>query len=236
MMWKTFLKIALLVLITGALFYVVCPKYYFFPEISILSWDEEKKLMGAASPHIRPVLVVALNTGMRLGETLNLRWEDINFAKAEITVKHTKTKRARRIPMNNCLTSTLQSVRIADDTDGYVFAHENGKPYGSVKTAFYRTVRKAGIGHLRFHDLRHTFATRMAEVSNLPSVQAMLGHRDIKTTMRYAHATREQMSMGVQLLEMGRLRHNSATMAKKEIFKETEIAKVIDDKRENLLA
>ena len=146
---------------------------------------------------------------MRLSEILNLRWEDINFARTEITVKHTKSKRARRIPINNCLILVLRQLTI---TDGYVFCHEDGNPYGSVKTAFYRAVRKAMIGHLRFHDLRHTFATRMAEVSNLPSVQAMLGHRDIKTTMRYAHATREQMSMGVQLMETERLRHNSATI------------------------
>ena len=113
--------------------------------------------------------------------------------------------------MNNCLTSILRESKI---DNGYVFCHEDGKPYGSVRTAFYRAVRKAGIGHLRFHDLRHTFATRLAEVTNLPSVQAILGHRDIKTTMRYAHATREQMSMGVELLERERLRHNSGTIAK----------------------
>ena len=116
-----------------------------------------------------------------------------------------------------------------------MFCHEDGKPYGSVKTSFYRAVWKAGIGHLRFHDLRHTFATRLAEVTSLPSVQAILGHRDIKTTMRYAHATREQMSMGVQLLETERLRHNSATIGERSISEEERIAEVIDDKKYELL-
>ena len=169
---------------------------------------------------------------MRLGEILNLQWGDINFAKNEITVKHTKTKRARRVPMNNCLILVLRELTI---TDGYVFCHESGKPYGSVRTAFYRAVRKAGIGHLRFHDLRHTFATRLAEVTNLPSVQAILGHRDIKTTMRYAHATREQMSMGVQLLERERLRHKNGTISETGLFKEKGIREVSDDKSYDLL-
>ena len=194
----------------------------------VLSWNEETKLMESATPHLRPILVVALNTGMRLGEILNLKWEDINFAKAEITVKHTKTKKARRIPINNCLILTLRKLTI---TDGYVFCHEDGKPYGSIKTSFYKAVRKAGIGHLRFHDLRHTFATRLAEVTTLPSVQAILGHQDIKTTMRYAHATKDQMLQGVQLLEIGRLRHNSGTIEEKGDFQEKEVAGVIDDKK-----
>ena len=71
---------------------------------------------------------------------------------------------------------------------------------------------EVGLGHVWFHDLRHTFATRMAEVTNLPSVQALLGHGDVRTTMQYAHATKQQMLQGVQLLEIGQLRHNPGTI------------------------
>ena len=63
-----------------------------------------------------------------------------------------------------------------------------------------------------------------------------MGHRDIKTTMRYAHVTREQMAMGVELLERERLRHNYGTMPEKGSFQEKNISEVIDDKSANLLA
>ncbi|GIW47440.1 MAG: hypothetical protein KatS3mg078_1317 [Deltaproteobacteria bacterium] len=110
-----------------------------------------------------------------------------------ITIEHTntKTKRTRRIPINQTLRTLLLEQRLKSGGSEYVFLSEVGKPYkfhDSLKGAFERACKKAGIQGLRFHDLRHTAATRMIEAgASIVAVSRILGHSDIKMTMRYSH-------------------------------------------------
>jgi len=157
----------------------------------VLSYEEEEKLLRYAASHMVPIIICALNTGMRKGEIITLRWDNVDFKKNEITVEstYTKTKKLRRIPINSYLREIL--VELNQDISAYVFLTPQGEHYkgqNSIKTSFTRACKQAGVPGLRFHDLRHTAATRMLEKgAKLEEVAKILGHYDIRTTMRYAH-------------------------------------------------
>jgi len=161
----------------------------------ILSYDEEEDLIRNSSPHLVPILITALNTGMRKMEVLTLTWEDIDFDKNLITIRKdiSKSKKVRRIPINSKLRRILLKQKIKTQHSGHVFLTNEGLPYSpknpsALKRAFGTACKKAGIEGLRFHDLRHTAATRMIEnTGNIVAVSKILGHANIKTTMRYAH-------------------------------------------------
>ncbi|MEI6632752.1 MAG: site-specific integrase [Chlamydiota bacterium] len=114
------------------------------------------------------------------------------------TVTRTKSGKDRKIPIN----SEVHDVLKRRPKDGIFVFHQEGSPYGDVKTGFLNAVRRSGIGYCRFHDLRHTFATRLvlANVS-LPVVKELLGHASIETTMRYAHPTPESKIRAVEMLK-----------------------------------
>ena len=161
----------------------------------ILTPDEEDRLFKNSPPHLVPILITALNTGMRKMEILTLAWQDLDFNKNLITVRKeiSKSKKARRIPINSTLREVLLEQKLKTQYSGHVFLTPAGVPYSSknpsaLKRAFGTACKKTGIEGLRFHDLRHTAATRMVEnTGNIVAVSKILGHADIKTTMRYAH-------------------------------------------------
>ncbi|MCP4898878.1 MAG: site-specific integrase [bacterium] len=154
--------------------------------IRVLDDNEERALFKAAAHHLRPVLVVALNTGLRRGELLSLRWEQVDLFEKVITVKHSKSGKVRHVPINDIAFEYLRTIPGGYDK-GPVFTWA-GNSITSIKTAFNAAVRRAGIPPLRFHDLRHTFATRLVLAGvDLPTLQELMGHASITTTRRYAH-------------------------------------------------
>ena len=171
----------------------------------ILTPEEELRLLRECAPHLRPIVITALNTGMRLGEILSLTWNNVNLRDGYITVtaENTKTRRSRRIPINRVLCEMLM---FHSQTSEYVFPSPftGGAWHGSsnpLKTGFYAACRRAKIEGLRFHDLRHTFATRLvAENQNIAVISKLLGHAQITTTMRYAHSTSEAEKSAVEKL------------------------------------
>jgi integrase len=166
----------------------------------VLSPQEEEKLLGNTAPHLQPIIVTALNTGLRLGEILSLQWDNVDLNQKVIVVAHSKNGKVRKIPINKVLFSTLDNLK---RENSHVFANvKTGKNYGSVKTAFRAAIRRAGIKHLRFHDLRHTFASRIVlKGVDLTTVAELLGHSSIKMTVRYAHPTPESKRNAVEVLE-----------------------------------
>jgi len=95
---------------------------------------------------------------------------------------------SRSIPMNDVLTSTWEEVRIKSTARGSVFCNRTGAPYRSFRTAFENAVRKAHILDFTFHDLRHTFASRLVMAGvDLPTVKELMGHKNISMTLRYTH-------------------------------------------------
>ncbi len=151
----------------------------------VLSQEEEQKLINAAAPHFKPLIIVAINTGMRRGELLALQWEQVDLHNRTITIKHSKNGKVRHIPINKKAQEAL--MNIPEPHEGHVFIYR-GSPIKAVKTAFAGAVRRAGIAQCRFHDLRHTFATRLVLAGvDLATVKELMGHASISTTMKYAH-------------------------------------------------
>jgi integrase len=170
-------------------------------EMRILARDEIDRLVANASPRLKPILLIALNTGMRKGEILPLRWHDVDLDNQFFFLKQTKSNKPRKIPMSGFVTDVLRSIK---KTGEFVFANpKTGKPISDLQTGFKAACRKAGISDLRFHDLRHTAATYMIIGGiDLVTVKEILGHATIQMTMRYAHPTPENKRHAVEVLSM----------------------------------
>jgi integrase len=159
----------------------------------ILARKEEERLLELSNPYLKPILITALNTGMRKNEILTLMWTNIDQDTRVITLEHTntKTKTTRRIPINSVLRKLLLEQRLKSGGHEFIFLSPTGEPYkrhDSIKGSYERLCKNAGITGLRFHDLRHTAATRMIEGgASIVAVSKILGHSDIKMTMRYTH-------------------------------------------------
>jgi integrase len=174
----------------------------------ILTKEEEDRLLAACSqihaPFLRTSVLVALNTGMRKGEIHGLRWEHLDLPNRQITVLNGKTDEShRRIPMNDVvfeLLSSLWQIRKGE----FVFPSPRKKDerFRDPKVGFMKAVRLAKIPHIRFHDLRHTFATRLVRSGvDIITVQKLLGHSNITTTSRYAHSGADAKMEAVKRLD-----------------------------------
>jgi len=159
----------------------------------ILTLIEEEKLMSFSNEYLKPIIMTALNTGMRKSEILSLKWSNVDIELGIITIDqtNTKNKKTRRVPINSKLKSLLLEQKLKSGGSEHVFLSPSGNPYkfhDSIKNAFNGACRKAGITEFRFHDLRHTAATRMIEAgASIVAVSKILGHSDLKMTMRYSH-------------------------------------------------
>jgi len=169
----------------------------------VLSLAEEALLLPAASPHLRDITIVALDTGMRRGEILHQRWEDVDFPRQLLYVTHSKTPEgeSREIPLTARVFTLLSSMR--KDT-GLIFTF-GGKPIHSLKTGWKAAIRRAGIRHIRFHYLRHTFNTRLLELSVPREVRmALLGHTFGDTHESYEHVELPLKREAIKKLEAWR--------------------------------
>jgi integrase len=142
---------------------------------SVVGISEELALLVAATPRVREMIITALDTGMRRGEILNQRWEDIDLERKLLFVTKSKTPEGecREIPLTSRLFSMLQDKK---HTDGIIFSFQDDVVF-SIKTTWRTTLKKAGIRHVRFHDLRHTFNTRLMEAGVMQEVRkTLMGH------------------------------------------------------------
>lgn len=171
--------------------------------VRILESGEAERLILASTPWLRPIIQTAMLSGMRIGEIQALRWEDVNFAKNELTVKSslgrdselgpTKNRKVRVIPLLPALRKILaeQPSRFAG---GFVFQHEDQPlPYSKIVSSFGRARKRARLSEvprvLTLHDLRHTFASiLLRDGRDIGWVSELLGHSDTKVTLEtYAH-------------------------------------------------
>ena len=169
-----------------------------------LQSDEEERLLNncvGSQTYMKPILICALHTGMRRGEILNLKWVHVNLQEGFITVTMTKSGKNRNIPISPALTEHLKELCNNKQSE-YVFTNPiTQQPYKDIKKSFLTLCSKSGIDKLRFHDLRHTAATRMVAMGvELIIVQDILGHSQITTTMRYAHPVPERKRMAIEAL------------------------------------
>ena len=141
----------------------------------VLSVAEEQLLLGAAKDHLYLMIMTALDTGMRRGEITSQRWEDIDFHRKLLSVTHSKTPEgeSREIP----LTERLSELMLQNRKDQGLVVDYKDRPVRIVKRSWKTALKKAGIRHVRFHDLRHTFNTRLMEAGVLQEVRmALMGH------------------------------------------------------------
>jgi integrase len=166
-----------------------------------LAAEAQEHLNNAVPDFFMPVIITALNAGIRRDNIINLKWEylDFNFRMIEITKN--KGNKHIKIPMNNTLYNLFISMERVSE---YVFINpKTGTKWGT--TAFnklWRQIReKAGLPDLKFHGLRHTVATRLVkEGIPLPVVKELLAHSDIKTTMQYNHIDSLDMINAINVL------------------------------------
>ncbi len=163
--------------------------------------DEVNALLTQCSEHLRPLVVTAVNTGMRRGELLNLKWPQVDLQNRKITVINTKNNESRVIPVNKTLYDELFSLSRKPKGE-YVFYSRYGRPFRDVREGFTAAVKRAGIENFRFHDLRHTFGSHLVmQGVGLRTVQQVMGHKDIKMTMRYSHLSPEYVQEAIERLD-----------------------------------
>jgi integrase len=167
--------------------------------------DEEVKLFAKLTgrrDHIRSVVTVALNTGMRRGEILDLQWEHVNFIARTIFIARSKTGKTRTIPMNDIVFEELKALKQDAGTRDFVFSvSKTGVNIDSIKTGWRNACAAAGLVDLRFHDTRHTFATRLrANGVHEWDIRDLLGHTTTRMTSVYTHQTPANLRQAVTTL------------------------------------
>ena len=192
--------------------------------IRYLTPDEEKRLFEQLDncEWLKPVVLIALQTGMRRGEICNLQWFDLNFDRGLIHVRNTKNGKDRTIPMNATVRQLLETQKIlrarkaqenaekgkSQVPSPYVFpSPRTEKRLVEIKYSFVRAVKQAKITDLRFHDLRHTAATRMGDAgADAFTLAAIFGWSDIRMAMRYTHAMEDAKRRAVEAIAVGATR------------------------------
>lgn len=156
--------------------------------------------------HIRPIVIIAMNTGLRRGELFNLHWRDIDLQMKWLTVvgETSKSGQTRRIPLNEeaheVLTGWYDQAGNPSD-DARVFPGQGGERLTDIHKAWGTVVEKAEISNFRFHDLRHHFASRLVQSGvALNTVRELLGHADIAMVLRYAHLSPGSLVTAVEKL------------------------------------
>jgi integrase len=168
----------------------------------VMSVADEMKLLEACSKHLRQIVIMALDTGMRRGELLNQLIGDVDFERNLLSVTHSKTAEGehRLVPMTSRVRALLDERR---ELSGLIFSNA-GKPIRSLKTGWAAALRRAGLPRTRFHDLRHTFNSRLVEVGVIADVRKMLmGHSgggDVHSL--YTHVELPVLRRALQLLDL----------------------------------
>lgn len=181
------------------------------PKFDFLTFEEADRLIAAAEGEEQTMIIVALRTGLRYGELAALRWEDVDLIAGRLTVRQRlyrgkfglpKNGRPREVALSEDARTALKRHRHLRGP--LVFCDLDGRPLtsGVARCALKRHVKRAGLRHLGWHVLRHTFASHLAMCgAPLKAIQELLGHTTIQMTMRYAHLAPEIARESVQLLD-----------------------------------
>jgi integrase len=155
------------------------------------------------SDYLRPMVLLTMNTGLRRGEMLQLKWSDVNLLQRKVVIRgdNAKSGKTRYVPLNDEALSTLQRWQPSAEAMDWVFPAHDGGRMMSIKTSWKRVLKRAAIRDFRWHDLRHHFASRLVMKGvDLNTVRELLGHSDLSMTLRYAHLSPEHKADAVAKL------------------------------------
>jgi integrase len=151
--------------------------------------------------HLKPMVLFSINTGLRRGEILHLTWEQVNFNERLLTLHgyNTKSGKTRHLPLNSEAFDVLSCWKKQSETTKLVFPSKTGGVINDLRKSWKRILVEAGIENFRWHDLRHHFASRLVMNGiDLNTVRELLGHADIKMTLRYAHLAPEHKAKAIE--------------------------------------
>ncbi len=158
--------------------------------------------------HVKPLILLSINTGCRRGELFDLTWSNIDLDRRILTVTGAtaKSRRTRHIPLNREATAVLLNWRAqCEDISGLVFINEQGERFDRANSSWRRLLSDAQITSFRWHDMRHHFASRLAMGGvDLNTIRELLGHSDYAMTLRYAHLAPEFKLKAVEVLDKAR--------------------------------
>jgi integrase len=174
--------------------------------IRFLLPEEETRLLAQCKDeraYLRPVIILAIHTGLRRGEILKLAKSDVDLFRNVIHVRNTKNGKDRLVQINKIARAELLNLVRQADKHEYLFQNPKTNTYTKdVKHAFQRAREDAKLVNFRFHDLRHTFGSRLAEMGvDSFTIMELMRHSDLRMTERYVHATDPRKRQAVAQLE-----------------------------------
>jgi integrase len=168
---------------------------------------QEWPALGTYADHLHPFVLLLLHTGIRRGEAFELRWQDVDLARAMLTIRGetAKSGQSRVIPLNTTAAGALQAWRAqrpADTGADRVFASAvSGEALTTIKTGWMAVLKAANVTGFRLHDCRHHFASQLVMRGvDLVTVSRLLGHSDVRMTMRYSHLAPDHLAAAVAKL------------------------------------
>jgi integrase len=186
-----------------------------------LNQEEEKKLLGLSPKWLQEMIVFSIYTGLRQDELIKLEWTRVDLFKKTMTILEQKNKGRDTLPLNDAAMEVLKArARARDISNNLVFHSASGTPIiaNNLRRAFYSATKKAKITNFHWHDLRHTFATRLIQAGvDIYTVQRLGRWRNISMVMRYAHHYPESLRAGIKVLD--KPRNESVTNPSQEALK-----------------
>lgn len=168
-----------------------------------LSEEEEQQLLYVCAPPLKRIVLCALNTGMRRGELLGLRHSQVrrDLGVAEIPGCVAKGRVLRPVYLNKVALEAIGKPSSQQERDALVFSNSEGQPQVNRERLWRKALKKSGIQGFRFHDLRHTFASRLAMRNiSLDVIGRLLGHKSLEMAQRYSHFRQRHLNEVVALL------------------------------------
>jgi integrase len=181
----------------------------------VLSWADQEKLVALAPPRLRLLVIMGVETGMRTGEMLGLRWSDINLLEGDLKVERSKTSAGiRTVPLSNCCKIELRRWKnlVGTEFSEWVFPNFSNRrhPLQGGRKAWASALKKAGLPFFPIYYLRHTFASRLTAAGVSPvTVAQMLGHSTTQIVPRYAQVLDPNRFDAMRKLEILRISEKS---------------------------
>ena len=179
-----------------------------------LTFEEEKELVEASPKWLQEIITFAVETGLRLGEILNLQWTHVDLFRRTLTILEQKNKDTDTLPLNKTALEVLKArAKVRHIRSNYVFLNKVGRKIDqrNVTRAFHGALKKSRIVPCRFHDLRHSFATRLVQAGkDIYTIQKLGRWKSLSMVTRYAHHYPESLRSGIEALD--KLRENHITI------------------------